>query len=321
MNEHLFKGDSLPLLGTERVISSYLDSLVNVGQSTKDTYLRALRPFFVFLQSHMLDAPTRADIVKYKSLLLSKIDGGELSALTVCSYLNAIRGFFSYCESEGIYPNIAKGVKSPKHTTQHKKQHLESGKVRELLSFYNGDDISSLRNYAIVNLLVRTGLRTGELASANIEDISFVGPSRVLWIKGKGRTEKDSYVQLTEKAYAPIRRYLLARSVYFPKSPLFVSVSNHHAKTSEGTSERLTTRTIRNIVREGLDSVGLDDKAFTAHSLRHTTAVFILECGGGLEDVQAQLRHASINTSRIYVESFNKSRQLTRINEAMDSYL
>lgn len=306
---------------TEALIKAYADSLVNVVDSSRATYTRALAAFFAYREeAGLYAAPTRSDVVAYKRYLMECIKKGTYSALTVCSYLNAVRGFFAWTECENYYPNIAKGIKSPKHTTAHKKQHLEADKVGELLTHYSeGEGATALRDYAIVNLLVRTGLRTAELVGANIGDITYIGSTRVLWIKGKGHTEKDAYVVLTEKAYAPIKAYLSTRPLAQPLEPLFTSTSNHRARTEEGTTARLSTRTIRNIAREGLDSVGLDDKAFTAHSLRHTTAVMILEAGGHLDDVQAQLRHASPSTSRIYVESFNKGRQLSRINTALDA--
>lgn len=303
------------------LITAYTSYLANVAESTRETYGRALRPFFLFLNGRgTYGHPTRVDVVAYKSFLMDGIKAGKYSALTACSYLNAVRGFFSFTEEEGLYANIAKGIKSPKHTTAHKKQHLEADKVRDLLTYYQGAGTpTALRDYAIVNLLIRTGLRTAELVGANIGDVAFIGSTRVLWIKGKGHTEKDAYVVLTEKAYAPLREYLSTRPLTQAGDPLFISTSNHHGRTDgESLSARLSTRTIRNIAREGLDAVGLDDKAFTAHSLRHTTAVAILEAGGSLDDVQAQLRHASPTTSRIYVESFNRGRQLQKINSALD---
>lgn len=315
----------------EGLIKAYTDTLANVVEGSKATYTRALRAYFSYRNNSGLSdlAPTRAEIVAYKAHLLqsrSAENGGEgYSALTICSYLNAVRGFFGWiaAESEGRIPNIAKDIKSPKHTTAHKKQHLEVNRVRDLLKYYQDrESPTALRDLAIVSLLVRTGLRTAELVGANIGDIQFIGNNRVLWIKGKGRVEKDNYVVLTEKTYAPIRAYLNTRPLAQPNEALFISDSNHRARTESGaTTARLSTRTIRNIVREGLDSIGLDNKAFTAHSLRHTTAVAILEAGGRLDDVKAQLRHASTATSQIYVESFNKDKQLTKISAVLDSIL
>lgn len=313
----------------EGLIKAYTESLANVVDSSKATYSRALRAYFAFRTLSGLNqvAPTRAELVQYKGYLMKGIASEEnpegYSALTVCSYLNAVRGFYAWisAESGGYLVNIAKDIKSPKHTTEHKKQHLEADRVRDLLTYYQEEGrATALRDYALVNLLVRTGLRTAEAVGANIGDISFIGSTRVLWIKGKGHTEKDSYVVLTEKAYAPIREYLSTRPYALKKDPIFISDSNHRARTESGsTTARLSTRSVRNIVREGLDSIGLDNKAFTAHSLRHTTAVAILEAGGVLDDVKAQLRHASTATSQIYVESYNKGKQLNQINAAIDS--
>lgn len=313
----------------EGLIKAYTDTLANVVDSTKATYTRALRAYFAYRAASGLTTvpPSRAEVVSYKSYLLQRIEKADTregySALTVCSYLNAVRGFYSWisAESEGNIPNIAKDIRSPKHSTAHKKQHLEVSRIGALLNYYQERRRpTDLRDFAIVSLLVRTGLRTAELVGANIGDIQFIGNNRVLWIKGKGHVEKDNYVVLTEKAYAPIRAYLSTRPLASPSDALFISDSNHRARTEAGdTTARLTTRTIRNIVREGLDSIGLDNKAFTAHSLRHTTAVMILEAGGLLEDVKAQLRHASTATSQIYVESYNKDKQLTKISEVLDS--
>ena len=316
---------------SEELIKAYTDSLANVVEGTKATYTRALRAYFAFRnESGIATAtPTRAEIVAYKNHLLqhttSDNNPGGYSALTVCSYLNAVRGFYSWIEAEslGAIPNIAEGIKGPKHTTAHKKQHLEIKRVGDLLKYYQeSPKATSLRDKAIITLLVRTGLRTAEVVGANIGDIQFIGNNRVLWIKGKGHAEKDNYVILTEKTYNPIRAYLKTRPGAQDTEALFISNSNHRARTEGGeTTARLTTRTIRNIAREGLDNIGLDNKAFTAHSLRHTTAVAILEAGGRLDDVKAQLRHASTATSQIYVDSYNKDKQLTQISAALDEIL
>ena len=305
---------------SEVIIDAYAGYLANVSESTKKTYSRALRNFFAYLQKYGIVSPVRGDIVSYKRELLARVEAGTLSALTVCGYLNAVRGFFGFLEDEGFYTNVARGIKSPKHTTAHKKQHLNAASVRDLLDVYKREDgATALRDYALTNLLVRTGLRTAEAVGANVGDISFIGSERVLYIKGKGHAEKDSFVYLTEKAFAPLREYLQTRQALRDSDPLFLSVSNHHASENGKSSARLSTRSVRAIVRRGLDAIGLDDKAFTAHSLRHTTAVGILEAGGSLEDVRAQLRHASVSTSRIYVESYNRAKQLERVNAALDN--
>jgi len=133
----------------------------------------------------------------------------------------------------------------------------------------------------------------------------------VLLIQGKGRDEKDNFVILTEKAYRPIADYLAYRGAYNGSDPLFISSSNN----SKG--QRLTTRTISQKAKEGLRAIGLDEKAYTAHSLRHTTAVNILRAGGSLETAQFTLRHANPATTQIYTATLNEERRLQNSGEAL----
>ena len=133
----------------------------------------------------------------------------------------------------------------------------------------------------------------------------------MLLIQGKGRDEKDNFVLLTDKSYQPIAEYLATRGNISSSEPLFTSTSNN----SNG--ERLTTRTINYIAKEGLKAIGLDNKSFTAHSLRHTTAVNILRAGGSLEMAQFTLRHSNPATTQIYTATLNEERRLQNSGEAL----
>jgi integrase/recombinase XerD len=231
-----------------------------------------------------------------------------MSSLTVGSYITSVRRFYEWAEANKYYPNIAKGIKTPKRKQQFKKQPLTPNQATELLSYYQD---KALRDYAIVNLLLRTGLRTIEVIRANAEDITFKGSQRVLLVHGKGRDERDNFVILTEKAFQPIAQYLETRGKLNTAEPLFTSVSNNSL------GERLTTRTVSGIVKEGLKAIGLDGKEFTAHSLRHTTAVNILKAGGTLEAVQFTLRHTNPATTQIYTATLTEERRLENSGEAL----
>lgn len=278
----------------------------DVREASRKLYTRTLSQFFVWIEREGkdLNALTREDILEYKDSLLSS----GLSALTISSYLVVVRKFYEWAEAMKVYPNVAKGIKTPRRKQAFKKQHLTENKSRELLEYYRE---KSLRDYAIVNLLLRTGLRTIEVVRADIGDITFKGESRVLLVWGKGHTEKDSFVVLTDKAYQPIREYLETRKGGKAGEPLFTSNSRQNK------GERLTTRTISAICKEGLKEIGLDGKEFTAHSLRHTTAVEILKKGGEITDVQRVLRHTSPVTSQIYTESIEEELRLQRSPESL----
>lgn len=289
-----------------RVVVGMFISAQDVKTSSRSLYTRTLSQFFLWVERECkpLNQLTREDILDYKDNLLSS----GLSSLTISSYLVVVRKFYEWTEGLKIYPNIAKGVKTPRRRQAFKKQHLTENKSKELLEYYQE---RSLRDFAIVNLLLRTGLRTIELVRADVGDITFKGERRVLLVWGKGHSEKDSFVVLTDKAYQPIREYLETRKGVKAGDPLFVS----NSKRNNG--ERLTTRTISGICKEGLKEVGLDGKEFTAHSLRHTTAVEILKKGGEITDVQRVLRHTSPVTSQIYTESIEEELRLQKSPEAL----
>ncbi|MFO7830173.1 MAG: tyrosine-type recombinase/integrase [Bacteroidales bacterium] len=289
------------------VITDFLSSQ-DVRESSRQLYKRTIQQFFTWVTDNNinLDEISRIDIIKYKAALFEK----GLSSLTVGSYLTIVRKFFQWTETEKIYPNIAKGIKTPKRSQKFKKQHLTTDSCMELLNHYR-----SKRDYAIVNLMLRTGLRTIEVSRLNIDDITFKSNQRVLMIHGKGHNEKDEFVVLTDKAYEPIKEYLETRQVN-NNSPLFASESNNNR------GKQLTTKTISTIVKKGLKAIGLDGKEFTAHSLRHTTAVNILKAGGSLYSTQVTLRHTNPATTQIYTESIKEEQRLRNPAEKLiDSML
>ena len=290
-------------------IDSLIDSFISdqdVKQTSKDLYRRTFKQYINWTKEQGLQFSeiARPQILQYKEDLLAS----GMSSLTIGSYITAVRRFYEWAEANKYYPNVAKGIKTPHRKQQFRKQPLTPGQAKDLLSYYQD---KALRDYAIVSLLLRTGLRTIEAVRADIEDITYKGSQRVLLIHGKGRDEKDNFVILTEKAYRPIADYLASRGAYNGSDPLFTSTSNN----SQG--QRLTTRTISQIAKEGLRAIGLDEKAFTAHSLRHTTAVNILRAGGSLETAQFTLRHSNPATTQIYTATLNEERRLQNSGEAL----
>jgi integrase/recombinase XerC/integrase/recombinase XerD len=279
----------------------------DVKESSRLLYTRTLKLFFEWVeaQGKNLDRLSRTDLLEYKDSLFAK----GLSSLSISSYLTSLRKFYEWAEAEKLYPNIAKGIKTPKRVQAFKKQHLTDEKSVELLNHFHA---LSLRDYAIVNLILRTGLRTIEVVRADIGDITFKANRRILRVWGKGHDSKDDFVVLTEKAYEPIREYLKTRKGAKVNEPLFTSDSHRN----EG--GRLTTRTISGLCKSGLKAIGLDGREFTAHSLRHTTAVTILKNGGDLTHAQAVLRHTSPTTTQIYTESIKEE---LRLQDAPEQFI
>jgi len=314
MRAQIVKAEPTEIVKVDPTLSQIVENFINsqdVKPSSKALYTRTLKQYFNWITKENIDLSqvTRIELLKYKQDLL---DNG-LSPLTVGSYITVVRKFYEYAEANKIYPNVAKGIKTPRRKQQFKKQALTIDLGSELLNHF---EHKAKRDYAIVNLLIRTGLRTIEVSRANIEDITFKSGKRILLVHGKGRDEKDNFVVLTDKAYQPIKEYLETRPNAKGGDPLFISTSNN----SKG--ETLTTRSISGVVKEGMRAIGLDSKEFTAHSLRHTTAVNILRAGGRIEDAQGVLRHSSPSTTQIYTETIREELRIKNsAEELIDSLM
>lgn len=276
---------------------------------SRTLYAKVVRFFISWVLSteRKVNNLTRADIIAYKETLL---DSG-LSPRTVASYLVGVRRFYEWAEGAKIYPNIAKGIKSPstRSGATYLKQHLDNEKGAELLEYFRQ---SNLRDYALVNLLLRTGIRTVEAVRANLEDITFKGGRRVLKVWGKGRDGKDDFVVLSDLVFGPIAEYVAQeRAGAKNNEPLFVSTSNNNQ------GGRLSTRTVSKICKAGLVAIGLNSREYTAHSLRHTTAVQLLKMGAEISQVQNVMRHRSPVATMPYIESAREEIRLKQASELM----
>jgi integrase/recombinase XerC/integrase/recombinase XerD len=279
----------------QMMIDRYAASM-DIKAKSKDTYIKGLRNFFRWLSDNSISAPARSDILSYKGYLFH-----NYSPSTVSTYITAVKSFYSYLESEKINTdNVTAGVKGAKSARGFRKDALTVGQAKRVLSSINQDGVIGARNFAIVNLLTRTALRTVEIERADIADIRQSGGEALLYIQGKGRDEKDEFVVLTEAALRPILDYIAMRGKPSPDEPLFAS---HSDRNSGG---RLTTRSIRRLIKTSFINAGCQSGRLTAHSLRHSAITFSLLGGATLQETQAMARHRNINTTMIYAHNIDR---------------
>lgn len=281
---------------SEEVFNSWT-SFIDASPRTVETYSKAIKQFFIYLQGKGIKQPQREDIVAYREYL-SK----DHKPTTVQSYLAAVKLFFQWTEQEKIYPNIAQRVKGAKLDTEHKKDYLTKKQVSKLLKSIDRSTLKGKRDYAMLSLMVTTGLRTVSIINANVEDIRAAGDATALYYKGKGHQEKATYVKLAEPVEEAIRDYLKARGRADGKEPLFTSTAHRN------NGGRMTTRSISRVAKESLIDIGLDSDRLTAHSFRHTAATLNLLNGGTVEETQQLLDHKNINTTLIYSHALERAK-------------
>lgn len=282
----------------DEVLTSFLNGL-DIMETSRETYRWGLVRFFKWIRSsgRSLETLSPADIMSFKNSLMKE----KLSPLTIGGYVTAVRMFYSWTETSLLYPNIARSVRPPRGRKGFRKCALSPQESASLLDYLKE---RSLRDYAIVNLILRTGLRTIEVSRADIGDVVRKRGKRVLKVWGKGADEKDAYVILGQPVWGPIQEYLSQRKPSSKTDPLFVTEGKGHKGV------RMAPRSIQYLCKEALKAIGLDGHEYSAHSLRHTTGVLILKNGGDWKDVQRVLRHASPATSQIYTASIEEEMRL-----------
>jgi len=271
---------------------------IDIKPATKEGYQRILLEYVSYIDN-LPNLPTRYDVMNYRERIKNR-----LKAASVQKHIVVIRNFYRWYYIEGYGPNIAEGIKGMKIESNFKREALSVADSKKLLhraELHARKDILGQRNYALISLLLTTGLRTIEVERSDTEDIDFIEESQVLFVMGKGHDDKDTYVKLSPQVYAIIEEYLIKRSDEF--KPLFIN----HGHTNYG--ERMQTRSIRAVVKEYLRQIGIDSPKYSAHSLRHTTATLSLLEGAGIESTQHLLRHKDPATTQIYIHKMNRRKE------------
>lgn len=297
-----YSGKNAVMCLTEATITNYL-AAADIRPSSRAAYVRDLRPFSKWIETtgRRMEDLTPAAIIEYKQSLLDK----GLAPTTIAAYLNVAKQLCGWLAAATGTVSPAANVKAPKVKKQFAKMHLtgEQARALEVAAATN-----SKRDGAIIALMLHTGLRCIEVARANVEDLTYRGGRRVLMIQGKGHDAKEDFVIISPKLDEILTMYLRSRRAK-KGEPLFVSESDRN------NGGRLTTRTISGVAKKALRAIHLDDAMYTAHSLRHTTAVAILTKTNDLTAAQEVLRHANIATTQIYTASLKEQRRLERAVE------
>lgn len=274
------------------LVGKWLENL-DVMPITKRQYASSLQPFLRFIAHNRIAC--RADMLRFRASL------SALSASAVNLCLTACRSFVGYIAE--IFPtpaaasllSIIKAVKSVKRSGSACRQALS----KEQAAAVCGQGAESLRDRALVSLMTSCGLRCCEVSRADAGDLKEIGGKTCLYVQGKGRAEKDRFVVIPAPVASMLKAYLDGRQAD-AGDPLFASVSNRCY------GSRLSAESVGDIAKKAIRRIGLEGKAFTAHSLRHTAVTLALKAGAALREVQAMARHANIATTCIYAHDLDR---------------
>jgi len=234
-----------------------------------------------------------ADVIREFRLWLNrqKARSGALSETlkkkTQNYYLIALRSFLKYLMKREIASLPPDQIELAK-VGDRSLDLITVDELTRLLSAPEGDDVKTLRDRAILELLFSTGLRVSELCSLPRDlDLSEDDVS----VRGKG--DKVRVVFMSERARIAVKDYLAKRKDM--SDALFVALDKKSGKEPG----KITSRSVERIVKFYGVKAGISKKV-TPHVIRHSFATDLLSNGADLRSVQALLGHAHIGTTQIY---------------------
>ena len=162
------------------------------------------------------------------------------------------------------------------------------------------DGVANLKHRTILILLYSTGMRISEIANLKIVDIDSKN-MRIKIVQGKGC--KDRFTILSQQVLMELRAYYL---IYKPKEYLFNGFRP---------GKRYSVRSIQHLMQKALTNVGLQNKHFTIHTIRHSFATHLLDNGTDLHTIKELLGHSSLQTTRVCEHLSSK-----RIDQIVNPY-
>lgn len=160
--------------------------------------------------------------------------------------------------------------------------------LSRLLVAFDCQSVAGRRDYAMVLLAARLGLRAGEIAGLELSDVDWRAGEIVV----RGKRRRLDRLPLPEDVGKALADYVMAARPPVGRGVVFRTINAPHNRLHPAT---ITGAVYRACERAGLPPVGV-------HCLRHTAATHMLNAGASLPEIAQVLRHSSPNTTAIYAK-------------------
>ncbi|OGK19919.1 hypothetical protein A3C23_04425 [Candidatus Roizmanbacteria bacterium RIFCSPHIGHO2_02_FULL_37_13b] len=256
------------------LINAFIENLKQSGKSnfTIIAYKKDLEQFIGFLVSEQIN-DVKSVTKEHVSGFIQKLITENYTKKSASRKLNSIRTFFRFLKQEEVISqNPSLEVSHPKYT-QSPPRILSKLEYRGLRDFAKEDS----RTYAIVELLLQTGLRIGELAAINVSDIkddSLIVAKRSIPLNKAVKKAIDDYIQVRHKT---------------EDGHLFVTK----------TGRPLLIRNIRTIISRCFREIGIDNAK--VQDLRNTFIAYQLMSGASISYISKIVGHKRLSSTEKYL--------------------
>ncbi|MCU1482509.1 MAG: site-specific tyrosine recombinase XerD [Subtercola sp.] len=302
------------------LVDGYLRHLTierGLSRNTLSAYRRDLARYEVWLSAQGIDsfeAIGEGEIGAFTRQLAAEVPDpvtglvAPLAASSVARIVSSVRGLHRFLAEEGQAPvNAAREVKPPKLPSRLPKA-ISIEQMTALLEATGGDEPSSLRDRALLELLYATGARVSEVVSLNVDDVvgvaggvgssgSGAGSGEFAdtgFVRVLGKGSKQRLVPVGSFAREALDAYLVrVRPLYSARGrstpALFLGLRG----------DRLSRQGAWLIIQAAARRAGLSAH-ISPHTFRHSFATHLIAGGADVRVVQDLLGHASVTTTQIY---------------------
>ena len=296
------------------IFYNYIENEKRFSANTVLSYRNDLSQFLAFLENNQifseksnLDSTQQYNIKDLKHTHIRtwivQLMEEKMTARSINRKLSCLKSFFKLMQKRELIqinpmlkvtaPKIAKRL--PATVTEKKMENL-------LDNIEWGEDLESIRNKTIVEILYNTGLRRSELVNLKISQINFQENK----IKVIGKGNKERIIPFGKKLADSIYKWLVvSEQIKEDANGLKTSLNSNHSKLFD-----LTAQQMYNIVKNTLGMVTTQEKR-SPHVLRHSFATHLSEAGADLNAIKELLGHANLSATQVYIH--NSAEKLKKV--------
>lgn len=297
----------------------YLKDMKNFSDTTIKSYEIDLRLFFKFIIEYK---QYNIYLINLSLFLILKVTVDDIysflvylnyyknnSAATRKRKLAAIKSFYKWIYLKDPNTKIENPTKNINSITLPYRlpKYLSIAQTKKIQSIFNTENSNyPIRDNLIINMFLSTGMRISELLGINIKDINLIDNS----IKVKGKGNKERLVYFSDSCKSLLEIYLNTRKS--EEKALFLSSWN----------KRICKSSVENICHKAFKLMGIGDKHYSPHTLRHTFATIMYDnSNGNILLLKELLGHSSIQSTEIYTHVHsNKIKEAVEKNPLSNFY-
>jgi len=276
----------------DSIVDEYLEYLRRERGIAESTIVHRRLSTRRFLQERFAKSAVRVDRLKARDVIRHiESHAHEYSAIYSAGIIIVLRDFYRFLRLKGyVDKDIASGIpRMPYRKPIRPPSHLEPSDVERLLRTCDRKTPQGMRDYAIMLILARLGLRAGEVRTLTLDSIDW--ETGEITVCGKGA--RRHCLPLPQDIGKALVEYLKHGRPPCSSRHVFIRVRAPHSKLQ-------CSGPIYKIVRKALERAGLHPQKKGPHLLRHTFATHLIRRGASLQEIGRMLGHEAPNSAFVY---------------------